>query len=104
MNKIVFFLIICFMDTTMAHMTLEQLEQKRNEARKYIEIGALYYHYRDNTKLYKIIDLGIQEATEDVCVIYQSQYGENLVWVRNLDSWQELVEVNGKKIARFQKK
>lgn len=41
------------------------------------------------------------EADDSICVIYEAQYRDNIVFVRPLKSWLEKVEWNNKKVDRF---
>lgn len=47
--------------------------------------------------------LGFLEATDELCVIYQAQYGEKLTFLRPLTIWLEKVEWEGKTVPRFTK-
>ncbi len=92
-----------FMKDTMSHTSLEELTARRQDAQGKVEVGAIYSHYRNPKLQYEVINIGIQEATEKICVIYKALYGDDIVWVRDLDAWLEPVEYEGKKVARFQK-
>lgn len=87
----------------MVHLPEDRLQNKITEAKKQVVIGAIYQHYRDHQLRYQILTIGLFEGTDEVCVIYQAQYGERLVWVRSLAKWNEEVNYQGKKIKRFQK-
>jgi hypothetical protein len=87
----------------MSHTSLTEIQSKRAQTQQMVEIGGHYYHHRNPQLLYKVIDIGIQEATEKVCVIYKALYGDGIIWVRDLDSWLAEAEHNGKKVPRFQK-
>ena len=83
----------------------EQLELKKEieTAKSKVTIGAQYYHYKGQDKVYQIIGLGFLEATDELCVIYQAQYGEKLIFLRPLTIWLEKVEWEGKTVSRFTK-
>lgn len=66
-----------------------------------VTVGAIYYHYRDPTKFYKVIDIGLDEATENPVVIYKAMYGNEITWVRAVDVFCSLVEHNGESTTRF---
>lgn len=71
--------------------------------------GEYYTHYKNDTYMYKIIGVSIHTETEEVCVIYQSEYETDdypygQIWIRPLSMFMESVEVDGKHIPRFQKK
>jgi hypothetical protein len=83
----------------------QQLELK-NEievAKTKITIGAQYWHYKSRNKVYKVLSLGFLEANNELCVIYQAQYGERLTFLRPLAVWLEQVEWEGKIVPRFTK-
>ena len=81
--------------------THDDIEKELQEARKHIKIGGTYSHYKNPQNLYKVIFLATQEETDKICVIYQSEYGKKLLFVRDLDSWLDNPEVNGEKVERF---
>jgi hypothetical protein len=86
----------------MSHqLSQEDLLQMLAEAAQKVCIGAVYEHYKK--QLYKVIGLAILEATDEVGVIYEAQYGNNLTFVRALNEWLEEVEWEGKRVTRFTK-
>ncbi|MCA9390430.1 DUF1653 domain-containing protein, partial [candidate division WWE3 bacterium] len=70
------------------------LAQKLKEATAKVAVGQKYCHYKNPDRFYEVIALGFQEASEDLCVVYKSLYGEGFVWVRNLDDWLSTVETD----------
>lgn len=72
-----------------------------NDAKKLVKIGGKYCHYKSNDKLYLVLHVGIREADEKPVVVYQALYGDQLVWVRDLDVWNEKVMINEKEVSRF---
>jgi hypothetical protein len=59
---------------------------------------GLYRHYKD--KLYRVIGIARHSETHEELVVY---HDENFgLWARPLTMFQETIEVNGKKQARFQ--
>lgn len=85
----------------MSHTTQEDLAKKVEDAKKQVEVGAKYHHYKNRDKHYLIVDVGILEATEEVCVVYKALYDANLTWVRTLDVFLETVEHEGSTVSRF---
>jgi hypothetical protein len=83
----------------------EQIELKKeiDHANLLVTIGAEYWHYKGKEKVYKIVGLGFLEANDELCVIYQAQYGEQLTFLRPLTIWLEQVEWEGKIVPRFTK-
>lgn len=56
--------------------------------------GDTYHHYKDPTKIYQIINVGIFEETEEPCVIYEALYDTPLIWVRKISSWDAPINEN----------
>lgn len=83
------------------HTNENLLLAKLKESNSKITIGQIYYHYRTPTNYYKVLYIGLDEATEKVVIIYQAQYGNQLVWVRDIAKWCDEVEYNGSTIPRF---
>lgn len=81
----------------------EQLELKKEleDAKTKITVGTLYRHHKNRDKVYKVIGLGFLEADDELCVIYQAEYGERLTFLRPLSIWLESVEWEGKIVPRF---
>jgi hypothetical protein len=83
------------------HLSQSTLSRMLAEAGKQVTVGAQYIHYKD--KPYKVIDLAVLESTNEVCVIYQAQYGKQLTFIRPVSGWLQKVEKDGKFVARFTK-
>jgi len=83
------------------HKSQEYLKNQLDNASSLIEIGGIYSHYKNSAKHYLVMDLGIIEETEEICVIYQAKYGEKLIFVRPLSVWLEDVNYEGKVVPRF---
>jgi hypothetical protein len=77
------------------------LAEEIENAKSKVTINSKYRHYKSPDKIYKVIGLGFLEATDELCVIYQAQYGEHLTFLRPLTIWLEQVEWEGKTVARF---
>lgn len=65
--------------------------------------NEIYYHYKSPHLKYKILMVVLDEETEEPIIIYQAQYGNNLVWARKINIWNQIIEHNGKLIPRFTK-
>ena len=61
---------------------------------------GVYKHYKGN--IYEVYELAQHSETSELLVVYRPSYGEKKLWVRPLSMFQELVEVNGVKLARFE--
>lgn len=86
----------------MARKTQTELKQDIVDAQTEVEVGAIYKHYKNGDE-YKVTDLAINEATAEVTVIYEAQYGNKLHFTRALSSWVEMVEKDGERTPRFRK-
>lgn len=89
------------------HLSEQQLISQLEEAEKMVEIGACYAHYRSPLDYYRVIGLSIIEATQEVGVAYQKEFGsealKSIIWIRPISSWLEKVLVEGSMIERFKK-
>lgn len=83
------------------HKDHQQLHKELNEAKQLVKIGGIYSHYKYPENTYKVIGLGFREATDTICVMYQAMYDEDLVFIRELSSWLETPEFQGKAVQRF---
>jgi hypothetical protein len=83
----------------------EQLELAKEieAAQSQVTVGTTYRHYKGADKIYLVTGLGFLEANDQLCVIYQAQYGERLTFVRPLSVWLETVEWDGRTVPRFTK-
>lgn len=68
-----------------------------------IETDTFYYHYKNPDLHYLVIDIALDEATEEPVVVYEASYGKRLTWVRSVKIWNELVEFEGQFVPRFSK-
>ena len=65
-----------------------------------------YRHYKGN--LYEVIGVATHSETREEFVVYRALYdskefGKNALWIRPKSMFAELVEVNGKKVPRFER-
>ncbi len=80
------------------HTSLEELRLKLNEAAQSIEIGGHYMHYKTPTTTYEVKELVINEADEQLLVLYFPVVSPETVFARPLTSWLEEV---GPGVRRF---
>ena len=52
--------------------SLEDLDKQTTKAKKEVEVGGIYYHYKNPDKFYVVESVGFLENTEELCVIYES--------------------------------
>lgn len=61
---------------------------------------GIYQHYKG--RRYEVIDIARHSETEEQLVVYRTLYGNYDLWVRPLVMFEELVEVDGRKVPRFE--
>lgn len=86
------------------HSTEAELLAQLEKAQEQVEVGALYTHYKAKTS-YKVVNLAIIEATQEVAVIYQmaSNPLKSVTWIRPLSSFLEKIYIGDIQVHRFQK-
>lgn len=60
---------------------------------------GIYEHYKGNR--YELIAIANHSETLEKMVVYKALYEEGEYWVRPLSMWEEVIEVNGKRLPRF---
>ncbi len=70
-----------------------------NNMGKKVRLGK-YKHYKGKT--YEVVGVAKHSETLEELVVYRALYGDNDLWVRPLKEFLEKVEVNGKKVPRFE--
>lgn len=88
------------------HLSEKELLAQLEEAKKIVKIGAVYTHYRDPKSRYRVTNLAIIEATEEVGILYCKETGSDtltsITWVRPLGSWTEQISLNNSMVPRFE--
>ena len=64
-----------------------------------IKLG-IYKHYKG--KEYRVLGIATHSETLEKMVVYQALYGTYGIWVRPINMWNEIVEVNGQQVKRFE--
>ena len=64
-----------------------------------IKLG-IYKHYKGNE--YRVLGIATHSETLEKLVVYQALYGSYGIWVRPINMWNEIVEVNGQQVKRFE--
>ena len=64
-----------------------------------LQLGR-YRHYKGNE--YEVIGVAKHSETLEELVVYRALYGDFALWVRPLKMFLEDVEIDGKKVPRFQ--
>lgn len=59
-----------------------------------------YRHYKGN--VYEVIGIAKHSETIEDMVVYLALYGDGQMWVRPLNNFAEEVEIDGKKVLRFE--
>jgi hypothetical protein len=62
---------------------------------------GLYRHYKGNE--YRVLGLARHSESLQVLVVYDALYGERGRWVRPVGMFTETVEVNGRRLPRFER-
>ena len=90
----------------MAHISYQELARRVKSAEMKVKPGAIYCHWKHPEQHYRVIRVGIDEATEELVVVYEMLVEPKpVVWVRRLrgkDGWLTPVEHDGREIPRFQ--
>lgn len=88
----------------MGHLSQDELATLVKEASTKVGVGATYAHYKHpDDNFYVVRGIALIEATDEPAVIYESQYGAGITFVRPVSVWCEDVEWNGKQVPRFVK-
>ena len=61
---------------------------------------GIYKHYKGNR--YELLEVATHSETMEKMIVYKALYGNGEVWVRPASMWNEEVEINGKKVLRFE--
>lgn len=61
---------------------------------------GIYKHYKGNR--YELVAIATHSETLEKMVVYKALYGDGEIWVRPASMWDEEVEVDGKKVLRFE--
>lgn len=72
-----------------------------SNGKRELSIGKKYRHFKGNE--YLVMHIAKDSETLQEMVVYQALYGERGIWVRPLEMFLEQVEVDGKKVCRFEK-
>lgn len=59
-----------------------------------------YRHFKGRE--YEVIGTATHSETLEKYVVYRALYGEKKLWIRPAKMWSEQVEVEGKKVPRFE--
>ena len=88
----------------MAHTERIVFEEKLADALKVVCPGQKWRHTKSGGE-YTIVSVGINEATEEIVVVYKELSHEPpITWIRTFDTgdgWIEPTEIGGKPAARF---
>jgi hypothetical protein len=65
-----------------------------------MELGV-YRHYKG--KDYEVIGVAKHSEDESELVVYRTLYGDFSLWVRPLEMFNEIIEIDGQQVKRFQR-
>lgn len=83
------------------HTPQQALKTQLDAAATKVVVGGTYSHYKHPEQTYRVLHIAIAEADDTLCVIYQAQYGEHIIFVRPLSNWLDTVEWQGTLTPRF---
>lgn len=100
---LVILLLFITTETLMAKKPLAEITQALSIAKQKINVGGVYFHHRNPTKLYKIISLSINTSKEDeILVNYQSFKNPNdIIWTRPLQDFLSIIQINDVTVPKF---
>ncbi len=78
---------------------IEELKQNLKQAEETVVTGATYRHYKGHN--YRVAGLAIWEATNEIVVIYEALYVEDMKFVRPVNEWTEEIKYEGRRVRRF---
>lgn len=87
----------------MTHLDEKQLSGLLEKAKSKIQVGDIYFHYKNLQNYYVVDFVGLLEASEEPCIAYRALYGKKLLWVRTFNEFTKVEEINGKKVRKFTK-
>ena len=64
-------------------------------------VPGRYRHFKGNE--YEVLAIARHSETEEPMVVYKALYGDNSIWVRPVEMWNETIERNGRIVCRFEK-
>ena len=59
-----------------------------------------YKHFKGN--MYQVLFIAMHTETEGLLVIYKALYGDYNIWARPVEMFTDIVEHDGKTVARFE--
>jgi hypothetical protein len=75
------------------------LDRQLREAAEAVQVGGRYQHYKGD--FYRVVALAFEEASMEIIVVYQADYGRRITFTRPLAVWDESVQWQGEQIPRF---
>lgn len=85
----------------MEHLPELELRHRLTEAEALVVTGGRYAHYKHPEQPYRVVGFAVREDTQEVCVVYEAEYGERIPFVRTLESFIGSVEAQGVSVPRF---
>ena len=61
---------------------------------------GIYRHYKGNQ--YEVVGFAKHSETLEDMVVYKALYGDCGTWVRPLSMWDNMIEIDGKAVKRFE--
>lgn len=61
---------------------------------------GIYKHFKGNK--YELLTTAVNSENLEEMIVYKALYGDERIWVRPAYMWDEEVELEGKKVKRFE--
>ena len=85
----------------MEHASEQELRARLDAAEELVTIGGRYAHYKHPKQSYVVRGFAVREDSQDVCVVYEAEYGERIPFIRTLESFVGYANVDGVRVSRF---
>lgn len=85
----------------MKHVSEQELRARLTKANELVTIGGRYVHYKHPEQSYVVRGFAVREDSQDVCVVYEAEYGERIPFIRTLESFVGYADVDGTRVLRF---
>ncbi len=88
----------------MGHKNTQQLLSELGSLKKIINVGDRFSHYKHPESFYTVVAIGFIEVSEEVCVVYKAEYGDEFTWVRTQSEFFSKAKLeDGTEVDRFTK-
>lgn len=85
----------------MSHKRITSMYLKNVIQSSNIKIGGLYYHYKNPSAPYMVLNVGLQENSHQPMVIYCPINDPKLIWIRPVSEWNQKITDGDQSYTRF---